>query len=307
VGVLANNAKGLEIISIAYTTKRQTPKCYTITRYVLTVSGINRGIYNKKIWISSTSSESFIVNELYELEQRGHEVSIFSLRRPDGGVTHDEIEEIDLTAHYGEIPSLSSLPELSLKRVLNQSVFRRAAFVDDPLHNAKCLHLGKQLIEPIDAESGVDLIHAHFAGPNRLAVKYAAAYLDVPCTFTAHANERFSNPNVRRLHRVCSRFDHIVMPSKYNKRYLRDNIGVETGISVVPTTNDVDKFNTSNDYVPGRLLTVARLIEKKGYKYAIDAVAELVDRGYDIEYYIVGTGPQEASLPKWVEDDRTDE
>lgn len=142
-------------------------------------------------------SESFVINELYELEQRGHDVSIFSIRRPDGDITHDEVKEMDLTVHYGEIPSFKSLPELFSKHVLNSSVLRRAAFIDDPFYNAKCLHLGKQLIEAIDAEDGVDLIHGHFAGPNRLAVTHAAAYLDIPCTVTAHANEIFSDPDIK--------------------------------------------------------------------------------------------------------------
>jgi glycosyltransferase involved in cell wall biosynthesis len=241
-------------------------------------------------------SESFIINELYELDQRGHNVSVFSIRRPSERVTHDEAEEMNLTVHYGEIPSFKSLPELFSKHVLNSSVLRRAAFIDDPLYNAKCLHLGKQLIKAVNAEGGVDMIHGHFAGPNRLAVTHAAAYLDIPCTVTAHANEIFSDPDIQRLQRVCSRFDHVVVPSEYNKRYLREEIDVDTEMSVVPATTDVEKFEPSADCVSGRVLTVARLVEKKGHEYAIDAVAQLVEQGYDVEYHIVGSGEREEFL-----------
>jgi glycosyltransferase involved in cell wall biosynthesis len=119
---------------------------------------------------------------------------------------------------------------------------------------------------------------------------------------TAHAYEIFSNPNVQRLHRVCSRFDHVIVPSNYNKRYLREEVGVNTEMSVVPATTDVEKFEPSADCVSGRLLTVARLVEKKGHEYAIDAVAQLVEQGYDVEYHIVGSGEREEFLRERVRD-----
>lgn len=241
-------------------------------------------------------SESFVLNELYELDDRGHDVSVFSLNRPDESLTHDELRKMDITVHYAEQPSFRSLPDLFTSRILNPTILRRAAFIDHPLYHANCLHLGKQLTEAVETEDDIDLVHAHFAAPNRLAVTYAAAYHSIPCTVTAHAYEIFKNPDVQRLQRVCARFDHVIVPSEYNRHYLRNEIGVETDMTVVPATTNVDKFEPSDDCVPGRLLSVARLVEKKGHEYAIDAVAELVDQGYDVEYHIVGTGEREEFL-----------
>jgi colanic acid/amylovoran biosynthesis glycosyltransferase len=42
---------------------------------------------------------------------------------------------------------------------------------------------------------------------------------------------------------------------------------------------------------PYRILGVGRLVWKKGYEYALQAVKELVDRGISCEYRIVGIGP----------------
>jgi glycosyltransferase involved in cell wall biosynthesis len=247
-------------------------------------------------------SESFVINELHELEKRGHDVFVFAFNQPNEDVTHDELRKMDLAVHYAEQPSFRSLPDLFSKHVLNPTVLQRAAFIDNPLYHAYCLHLGKQLIEVIRVEGGVDMVHAHFAALNRLAVTYAAAYHNVPCTVTAHAAEIFNNPDVRRLRRVCSRFDHVIVPSEYNKRYLSGEIGVDTEMTVIPATTSVDKFEPSNGCVPGRLLTVARLVEKKGHRYAIDAIAELVDQNYDVEYHIVGTGEREEFLRDRVRD-----
>jgi glycosyltransferase involved in cell wall biosynthesis len=77
---------------------------------------------------------------------------------------------------------------------------------------------------------------------------------------------------------------------------LREEIGVDTEMTVVPATTSVDKFEPSDGCVPGRLLSIARLVEKKGHEYAIDAVAQLVSQGYDVGYHIVGTGEREEFL-----------
>nr|WP_229663691.1 glycosyltransferase family 4 protein [Halobellus salinus] len=241
-------------------------------------------------------SESFVINEIYELKKRGHTVSIFAITQTDEEIVHKELQNIDLTVHYAEQPSLQSLPDLLSHYILNPTVLRQAAFVDEPRYHASCLHLGKQLIEFIESEGSVDLIHSHFAVPNRIAVTYAAAYYDIPCTITAHAYEIFSNPDIQRLQRLFLRFDHVIVPSKYNREFLREKFGVNTEMTVVPATTDANKFDQSGNCISGRLLTVARLVEKKGHKYMIDAVAKLIKQGYDIEYHIIGSGEQEQFL-----------
>lgn len=245
-------------------------------------------------------SESFVINEIHELKKRGHDVSVFSIEEPEERVTHEEIQKMNLSIHYAEIPSYKSFPDLFSSRIINTNILREAFFIDKLQYHAYCLLLGSQIIEAIEAKDNIDLIHAHFAEPNRLAASYAATYHDIPCTITAHAYEIFSPPSLPRLQRVCSRFDHIVVPSKYNQRYLFEEIGVDTDISIVPATTSVNKFEPSKGEISGRLLTVARLTEKKGHEYAIDAIAELVDDGYDVEYHIVGTGKRESVLREYV-------
>jgi colanic acid/amylovoran biosynthesis glycosyltransferase len=47
---------------------------------------------------------------------------------------------------------------------------------------------------------------------------------------------------------------------------------------------------------PLRLVTVARLVEKKGIKYVLSAVRLLVDAGVEVEYEVAGDGPLRAAL-----------
>ncbi len=55
-------------------------------------------------------------------------------------------------------------------------------------------------------------------------------------------------------------------------------------------------MDANNPEAKVRLVTIARLVEKKGVEYVIRAVAQLVERYPQIEYEIVGNGPLEASL-----------
>jgi colanic acid/amylovoran biosynthesis glycosyltransferase len=52
---------------------------------------------------------------------------------------------------------------------------------------------------------------------------------------------------------------------------------------------------------PLRLVTVARLVEKKGVDYAIRAVARLAAAGVDVEYTVVGDGPLREKLTQLTE------
>jgi colanic acid/amylovoran biosynthesis glycosyltransferase len=52
---------------------------------------------------------------------------------------------------------------------------------------------------------------------------------------------------------------------------------------------------------PVRLLTIARLVEIKGINYAIQAVANALKRGQDLQYKIAGDGPLRNSLEGLIE------
>ena len=241
-------------------------------------------------------SESFIINEIYELEKRGHNISVFSINRSDESIEHREVKKLNASVCYADRPSLTSISKMSYEYLSNPAVLRRAVFIDKPHYLAYWLYLGDQIKRFIQKIGGVDLIHAHFAEKHRLAATYAAASHDVPCTVTAHAYEIFVEDNINYMRKVCPRFDHLIVPSKYNERYLSEEMGIETDISVVPATTDTKKFEPSIGCVSERLLTIGRLVEKKGYEYAIDAVSQLVERGYDVEYHIIGSGERKDLL-----------
>ncbi|MBV0900407.1 glycosyltransferase [Haloarcula salina] len=245
-------------------------------------------------------SESFIVNELYELSRRGHNVYVFSFDESNEDIEHDELSKVQIPIEYGSTPSLSSYSELSLGKLSIHKFWKELIFIDHPVRHLNRLCYSKQILDYIRDCGGVDVIHAHFATTSKLSAVYASRSYGIPCTVTAHATEIFADPNFRLLRQVLQSYDGILTPSKYNKSYLKDNCGEDLDIRVVPATTRVDKFKPSNEHVPGRVLTVARLVEKKGHKYAIEGISELLDRGYNLKYHIVGTGRLESDLRQQV-------
>jgi colanic acid/amylovoran biosynthesis glycosyltransferase len=53
---------------------------------------------------------------------------------------------------------------------------------------------------------------------------------------------------------------------------------------------------------PMRILTVGRLVEKKGVEYAIRAVAQARERGLEVHYDIVGDGPLRQALSSLIDE-----
>lgn len=242
-------------------------------------------------------SESFVLNEIYGLDQLGHNVMVVAQQRPTENIEHDEHESLDVPVYYSKEPSVRDVPDLVSPTILNQPVLRRAAYRATLKHHVKSFILARECIEFIERTGRhIDHVHSHFANPNKLPASYVAAYYGTSCTITAHAVEMFSDPDSRMLSTIFDRFERVIVPSRYNRSYLREQFGIETPIDVVPATTRVDKFSPTTTEVPTRLLTVARLVEKKGVVYAIEAIAALAETHPDIEYHIVGTGEREAML-----------
>lgn len=250
-------------------------------------------------------SESFVLNEINELYKRGYNIAVFAQNYPEENITHDEHEDIEVPVYYADI-SFTDFPQLLSKKPAQMAIGNTTSRVLNyfsPKQVAHNLLLGKHCAKFIDSlDFDVDIVNAHFASSTRLGAVFAAQYHSIPSTVTAHALEIFASPNVPQIKYICDSMNHVFVPSEYNRDYLREEIGIENNITVVPATTQVDKFEPSAPTVKNRLLTVARLVEKKGYPYGIEAVNTLIRQGYDIEYHIIGTGEKEEELQQQVEE-----
>lgn len=62
-----------------------------------------------------------------------------------------------------------------------------------------------------------------------------------------------------------------------------------------------ERANFEDDFTGLRILTIARLSHQKGLDIAIPAIAELKSAGLKFKWYIIGIGPEEASLKALIE------
>lgn len=77
-------------------------------------------------------SESFILNEIHELERRGHNVAVFAMWEGDESIRHTEVDNLGADVYYAGAPELSDFPTLLTSPVLDRRVLSRALFPAKP-------------------------------------------------------------------------------------------------------------------------------------------------------------------------------
>ena len=165
------------------------------------------------------------------------------------------------------------------------------------------------------AEFAPDVIHAHFVNlPTAIAVLLGRD-LDLPITAMAHAADFLLDRDPAALRRRLYQVNELFVISTSTAHQLAE-LGVD--LSLIPHRVVRAAFDGQVwDSVPGsgsgagvvdrpanrpiRLVTVARLVAKKGIDTSIDAVAELVAGGFRVRYDVYGDGPLRDSLRRRAE------
>lgn len=148
----------------------------------------------------------------------------------------------------------------------------------------------------------VSLIHAQWIHSAGTIGMYGAWLLGVPFSFTGHAVDLFRERVA--LEDKVRRSDFIVCISSFHRDLYRTLGAREEQLHLVYCGIDLDQFEFAPRPVDERprILSIGRLVEKKGFEVLIDACAILKQRGVDCECVIAGEGPLAASLKKRVDD-----
>lgn len=165
-------------------------------------------------------------------------------------------------------------------------------------------------LSPAVAAFEPDVIHAHFVNlPTALAVLLGRE-LGRPVTAMAHAADFLLDSATPALDRRLHGLDHLFVISAATAQQLAGR-GVRMDSvphSVVRAAFDGqlagDQPRPGVPAIPGapaRIVSVARLVEKKGIDIAIDAVAQLSETGHHVEYDVYGDGPLRRDLERRAE------
>lgn len=255
-------------------------------------------------------SETFIAREILALERMGFEIAIFSMKVPLGQ-THPFIREIESPVIY--LPRVSGRNLIGLLRANGESFLRR------PAGYLRCLFyaLRRRSTESMEKfllagyisryilDRRVEHLHSHFASGSTRLAKYVHMITGLPYSFTAHAKDIFSDRvSVKQLERRMTEARFVVTISAYNERFLR-GITPDVMIHVIHNGIPIEQFPLNNGQAKREekpiILSVGRLVEKKGMSCLIDACDELKKRGVAYRCLIVGDGPLRGELEARIE------
>jgi colanic acid/amylovoran biosynthesis glycosyltransferase len=243
--------------------------------------------------------QTFCYREVAELERQGTKVHVYSIRRPVDEPKQDWDEQIVRRVHY--LPDESALVREVDQALRAGKISREAREAvekwgrqSDFLRLYQAVYVGLRL-----QESGVRRLHAHFAGMAARTAFWINQFFGIPYSFTAHANDIFAPRDfVVSLGKLLANAAAIVTVSDYAAGFLRDRFP-ETAAKVHRIYNGVDlsRFHPV-DLGSGTpaIVSIGRLIEKKGFADLISACRLLRPRGRDFVCEIIGEGPLEAAL-----------
>lgn len=257
-------------------------------------------------------SETFIVNEILAHEAAGAEIHIFALRPPADTHFQDKIARVRASVTYVRQP-VQGRPNPSLRtpQPTAASYFwaelQEAAQVIPEFWSRLSYVAGEEdsvvyqaawLAQEI-RRRGITHLHAHFGSIATSVARLAAHFADVPYSFTAHAKDIFHEAvDPEDLRRKLRDAAAVVTVSDYNVAYLQKQFGQDAR-RVQRVYNGLDLGELR--YQPPAthsltILSVCRLVEKKGLSTLIEACALLRQWGCEFTCQIVGTGPLEGAL-----------
>ena len=257
-------------------------------------------------------TQTFCVREIEQLERLGIQPLIFSIRDTrDEEIQHFPKALLD-RVHF--LPGREALikqvrdwkDEKTLPRGASLTL-RHWVSGTDKARVYEAAYIAK-VIADLPAAQRPQHVHTHFAGVGARTCWWLRKFSGVSYSFTAHANDIFCAPEDETVP-FPSLFEEaalIVTVSDYSARQLRERFPsaacrvrrVYNGMDLAPffaARAGANRFQSR-----GGILSVGRLIEKKGYADLITACGLLRDR--DVSFYcrIVGEGPLEHTLKQQI-------
>ncbi len=248
-------------------------------------------------------SETFVLGQMAWLMDRGHEVRVFATRRGTDTKVHPDVDRLRLverTRYARPFSGGHHRRQVRLGAFLVGEVVRARL---SPVALAGAVRRSGARALPVwtypPGETRFDAIIAHF-GPNGVhaAEMRRAGILEGPlATFFHGYDMNPRRPAVRRGYQgLFDAGDWFLPVSEYFRERLLRWGAPAARTKVHHMGVDPDEFRVvprQLDDGPMRLLSVARLVEKKGLEYGIRAAAEL---GRAVHYTIVGDGPERPRL-----------
>ncbi|MBL0717180.1 MAG: glycosyltransferase, partial [Desulfosarcina sp.] len=259
-------------------------------------------------------SETFILNQITGLIDSGHEIDIYSARSSDEVKIHPDVEKYNLLkkTHYIDIPKNRALRFFKGFEFLLRNFCKNPRMylniLDIIIHGKKTGNLFLFYLANY-FNKDYDIVHCHFGpiGLNAVMLKEIKAPVKKIIT-TFHASDLtvfLKNKNSDVYEDLFKHGDLFLPISQRWKKRLVELGCDENRIMVHHMGVDFRSFKYK-PRVPAadgeiRIISVARLVEKKGIEFGIQAVSRLVKSNQKIKYNIIGDGPLKNEYQKLIQ------
>jgi glycosyltransferase involved in cell wall biosynthesis len=259
-------------------------------------------------------SETFVLSEILGLERAGLRLRIYALMDSHEPIAHGTINEVEAPVSYLRTGTRADLrvlfaAQLPLLRAATWRYLRTLGYVlARRRHRTTFVHFFEAArLVALLREHGVSHVHAQFAhGPTSVA-HFAHLLGEIPFSFTGHAKDIYlSAPDLLAVKIAAARF--VATCTAHNVAYLRELASpsdqakihlVYHGVATErfrPAPSENTPSESAKTATRIRMISVGRLVEKKGFCHLIRACALLRDRGQRFVLSIYGTGPQRDEL-----------
>lgn len=253
------------------------------------------------------------MNEVRALERRGMDIAIFSLVRSQEYLVQSQVAEVRAPVRY--------LEDQLARPWAGRARTHLAACLSDPARYLRTLlfcvrrpglaagygecstlrcfalavHVSTRLAAMRAAGEQPVRVHAHFAHDPALVGLLVSRLTDLPFSFTAHARDLVQiHPAALRARAAAATT--VVTCCQENADYLRATVPerLRPPVRVVHHGVELDRFRPAPrdpDPAAPKLVSVGRLVEKKGYVDLLHALAEVKSRGRTFSCDLYGDGP----------------
>jgi colanic acid/amylovoran biosynthesis glycosyltransferase len=247
-------------------------------------------------------SETFVLNEMIELERQGVNVEAFPLLRERQEVSHPEADIWVRRAHFQPFVSLAILranlgflarEPFRYLRVLAEVLSGTAGSANFFVGAIGILPKSVWFAQEMRVQR-ITHVHAHFATHPAVAALIVHRLTGIPFSFTAHGSDLHVDRRMLAAKLAAAAFG--VTVSEFNREVIISECGdwARPKVNVIHCGVDTAFFAPAGRKPdPGAfsIVCVASLEEVKGHRFLIEACAKLRTAGIDFKCALVGDGP----------------